>query len=120
MNSKKVLVIDDDRAILESLELLLDFEGFEVEVKEKGSEVFSLPEEVFPDLILLDMWLSGEDGRDICKKLKAHEATKKTPVIMMSASRGLEHTALEAGANAFIAKPFDIDDILDKVNSFIA
>ncbi len=56
----------------------------------------------------MDMWLSGEDGRDICREIKADENLKDIPVLIMSASRGLEQSALDAGADAFIAKPFDL------------
>ena len=116
MISKKIVIVDDDVAILDSLGTMLDFEGFEVNTFERGSEIFGLVEQSYePNIILLDMWLSGEDGRDICKKLKENERTKNIPVVIMSASRGLEHTALESGANAFIAKPFEIDDIINAV-----
>lgn len=86
---------------------------------ERGSEIFKCVEDYDkPDAILLDMWLSEEDGRDICRKLKNNENTKNIPVIIMSASRGLESTALESGANAFIAKPFEIDDIVNTIHQF--
>ncbi|WP_226065000.1 response regulator [Kaistella polysaccharea] len=116
MNSKKIVIIDDDIAILDSLGTMLDFEGFEVNTFERGSEIFSFVEQSHkPNIILLDMWLSGEDGRDICRKLKQNEETRNIPIVIMSASRGLEHTAIESGANAFIAKPFEIDDIINTV-----
>ena len=121
MNSKKIVIVDDDVAILDSLGIMLDFEGFEVNAFEKGSEIFSYVESVSkPDIILLDMWLSGEDGRDICRKLKENEITKSIPVVIMSASRGLEDTAIQSGANAFIAKPFEIDEVVDKLNQLTA
>lgn len=117
MNSKKIVIVDDDVAILDSLGLMLDFEGFEVNAFERGSEIMNYVESVSkPDVILLDMWLSGEDGRDICKKLKENETTKNIPVVIMSASRGLEQTALQSGANAFIAKPFEIDEVVDQLH----
>ena len=117
MNSKKIIIVDDDISILDSLGAMLDFEGFEVNTFERGSEIFRYMENVdSPNIILLDMWLSGEDGRDICKKLKENKNTRNIPVLMMSASRGLGHTAIRAGANDFIAKPFEIDDIINKVN----
>lgn len=117
MNSKKIVIVDDDVAILDSLGIMLDFEGFEVNAFERGSEIFTYVESVSkPDIILLDMWLSGEDGRDICKKLKENETTKNIPVVIMSASRGLEQTALQSGANAFIAKPFEIDEVVDQLH----
>lgn len=121
MKSKKILIVDDDVAILDSLGLLLDFEGFDVKAFERGSEIFNCIEDSCkPDIILLDMWLSEEDGRDICKKLKSDDKTKNIPVIIMSASRGLENTAIESGANAFIPKPFEIDDVLSKLNQLTA
>lgn len=121
MNAKKILIVDDDEAILDSLETLLDFEGHEVKSFERGSDIFPIVEtDLKPDIILLDMWLSGEDGRDICRKLKSTEKTKDIPVLMMSASRGLEKTALDAGANDFISKPFELNAIVMKLNELTA
>jgi DNA-binding response OmpR family regulator len=119
MDSKKIIIVDDDTAILDSLGLLLNFEGFEVKTFERGSEIFNWVEhQSVPDAILLDMWLSDEDGREICKQLKKIEGTKNIPVIMMSANRGLEKTAIDCGANAFIAKPFEIDKVVDAIHQF--
>ena len=116
MNSKKIVIVDDDVAILDSLGAMLDLEGYEVNTFLRGSEIFKFVETVAkPNLILLDMWLCGEDGRDICRKLKSNDSTKNIPIIIMSASRGLEHTALQSGANAFIAKPFEIDEVINKL-----
>jgi len=113
MKSKRVIIVDDDAAILDSLSVMLDFEGFEVSAFERGSEIFKFVQPTErPAAILIDMWLSDEDGREICRQLKSQEQTKDIPVIIMSASRGLQHTALESGANAFIAKPFEIDDVV--------
>lgn len=121
MNSKKILIVDDDVAILDSLSMLLDFEGFDVNAVQRGQEVFPVVESSSkPDIILLDIWLSGEDGRDICKKLKECESTKNIPVVMMSAARGLESTAINCGANVFIAKPFEIDHLVKKLNLLTA
>ena len=121
MNSKKIIIVDDDIAILDSLGTMLDFEGFEVNTFERGSDIFRYVQQTsLPNIILLDMWLSGEDGRDICKKLKESEETKNIPVLMMSASRGLGYTAIQSGANGFISKPFEIDDIINKLNQLIA
>ena len=120
MDSKNIIIVDDDAAILDSLNLMLNFEGFEVKSFEKGKELFECLENDFkPDLILIDMWLSEEDGRDICKLLKSSEVTKNIPIIIMSASRGLEKSALQSGANAFIAKPFEFDNVIEKLNKFI-
>lgn len=117
--NRKILIIDDNPAITDSMTLLLDFEGYDVSTLSKGSEVFKFLEVEWPSLIVLDMWLSGEDGRDICRKLKSEDGTKNIPIIMMSASRGLEQSALEAGADAFIAKPFDMDDMLVRISELL-
>lgn len=114
MNSKKIIIVDDDTAILDSLSMILDFEGFTVCACERGSEILPYLESVSrPDVIVLDIWLSGEDGRDICKQLKANESTKNIPVVMMSAARDLEITAYDSGATAFIAKPFEMEKVVD-------
>ena len=98
---------------------MLDMEGFDVTNFERGSEMFnSLNMSCMPDVILMDMWLSGEDGRDICKMIKSHQDFKNIPVIIMSASRGLGDSALESGAIDFIPKPFDLGEIIEKIRYY--
>ena len=117
---KKVMVVDDSPAILDSVELMLNFEGFEVLKFEKGSDMLKIMSfNNKPDAILMDMWLSGEDGRDICRQIKNDSQLKDIPVVIMSASRGLANSALEAGADDFIPKPFDLGDMLDTIKSFV-
>jgi len=118
-NSKKIIVVDDSPAILDSVKLMLNMEGFEVSNYERGSEMFnSLTVSSKPDVILMDMWLSGEDGRDICKQIKASQDFKDIPVVIMSASRGLGDTAIESGAVDFIPKPFDLGEIVEKIRYY--
>lgn len=118
-NSKKIFVVDDSPAILDSVKLMLNMEGYEVDNYERGSEMFnSLTTSSKPDVILMDMWLSGEDGRDICKQIKANEDFKDIPVVIMSASRGLGDTAIESGAVDFIPKPFDLGEIVEKMRYY--
>jgi CheY-like chemotaxis protein len=68
-----------------------------------------------PDLLLLDIWMSGLDGREICKALKLQDHTKHIPIILVSANRDTEQIAHDAGADDFLNKPFDMDDLLRKV-----
>lgn len=112
----KVLVIDDDIDILSVMEILLSMQGFTVEVVSKGSLAFEKVETFQPDLILLDVLISGYDGRIICKELKADPKTKHIPVIMFSAHPGAAATIKDYGADDFIAKPFDVKYLLEKVN----
>ncbi|SMP28886.1 response regulator transcription factor [Chryseobacterium profundimaris] len=119
-NAAKIMVVDDSPAIVDSIEMMLDFEGFEVAKFYKGSEMFNaLDPNSKPDVILMDMWLSGEDGRDFCKLIKAHENFHDIPVLIMSASRGLGQSALDAGADEFIAKPFDLGNMVERIRHYL-
>lgn len=118
-NLKKIVVVDDSPAILDSVKMMLNMEGFEVSNYERGSDMFnSLTTSTKPDVILMDMWLSGEDGRDICKQIKEHQDFSDIPVVIMSASRGLGDTAIESGAIDFIPKPFDLGEIVEKIRYY--
>ena len=111
----KILVIDDDLDILSVMEILLSMRGYNVEVTAKGENTFPKIETFKPDLILLDVLISGYDGRVICKQLKSNEETKHIPIIMFSAHPGAAATIADYGANDFISKPFDVDHLLKKV-----
>lgn len=113
MKRKSVLIIDDDADILESLSLLLDFHGYQVTTLQKSHGLTEMAE--LPDLVLLDVWLSGESGEEICKTLKAHRRTKSIPVIMFSAGRELQESAAACLADDFIEKPFEITDLISKI-----
>lgn len=119
MKDKHILVIDDDADILDAIRFTLEDEGYEVTTSEKAEYAENLinNEGELPELIILDVLLSGKDGRTICKHLKAEKKTKKIPVIMISAHPDAEKSVKEVGADDFIAKPFDIDDLLQTVAS---
>jgi DNA-binding response OmpR family regulator len=112
---KRVMIADDDKAIVDAVQAMLEFGGYEVSFTYNGATILDMQEN-FPDLILLDIWMSGTDGRDVCKGLKTKADTKEIPVIMISASPDLENSAKEAGANDFLEKPFDMDDLLGKID----
>ncbi len=115
---KKIMVVDDDPAILDSIGMLLEFEGYRVTATSNAAGLLSMESE-FPDLLLLDIWMSGMDGRDICRQLKEKISTKNIPVVLISASREIEISAKEAGADDFLSKPFEVDDLLRKVEMHI-
>src|SRR5665213_268274 len=102
---KKILVADDNPAILDALKIMLEEEGYEVETTEDGAAAQNM-QQPLPDLLLLDVWMSGIDGRDVCKHLKSVAATKHVPVIIVSATKDIEEIARAAGADGFISKPF--------------
>lgn len=117
MSQKKILVADDDLAILDAIKMILEDEGYIVQVVASGEAVLQLKQDL-PDLILLDIWMSGRDGGEICKSLKNQQCTADIPVIMISANKDTADIARSVGAEDFIAKPFDIDDLLGKVEQY--
>jgi len=118
--AKKILVVDDDPDILDALQLALEDAGYEVTTTEKGEYAENLRDTNggLPDVIILDVLLSGKDGRIICQRLKSQEDTKHIPVLMMSAHPNAHQSSKAVGADDFLAKPFDIDELLDKVAEY--
>lgn len=108
---KRILVADDDPGIGEMLHEMLSDAGYEVEVQRDGQAVQQMAEPM-PDLLFLDIRLSGLDGRTICRQLKSQEATHRLPIIMLSADKDTRQIAREAGADDFLAKPFEMEDLL--------
>ena len=117
---KKILVVDDEPDILEFLQIIFEEAGYFVVTTEKGDYLEKLNNGALPDLVLLDMLLSGKDGREIVKQLKSQEKTKHIPVIMFSAHPSAEKTARAAGADDFVEKPFDIETLMEKIQRLIS
>ena len=115
---KKILIADDDPAILDVLTLFLEDVGYEVEGTTDGETLRHFPSG-YPDLLLLDIWMSGWNGRDICLSLKSQDATRHLPILIVSANRETQHIACAAGADGFLAKPFDLDDLLKKIELYL-
>lgn len=116
---KHILVVDDEPDILEFLQVILEEEGYQVVTSEKGEFLEQLHNGGLPNLILVDVLLSGKDGREIVKYLKRKAETRSIPVIMFSAHPSAEETARAAGADDFVAKPFDIEVLLAKIAHFL-
>ncbi len=114
---RRILAVDDDKDILEVLQYILEESGYDVEVLSDGYNLINKIREYHPDLVLLDVMLGGLDGRELCKHLKAAKETKNLPVIMISASHEVSSNSLQhdGGPDDFIAKPFDIDVLLQSV-----
>lgn len=117
--AKKILIAEDDKAIVEVVKIILDETGYTTLTIKDGESVIKIVKEKNPDLILLDIWLSGEDGGEIAKVLKSKEETKNTPIIIISANNETEQIAKDAGADGFLKKPFDINDLLEIVKKHL-
>ena len=115
-----IAIVDDDPDILDAMRLLLEMEGYAVVTVQKADSLKSLIEKgTLPNLILLDVLLSGKDGRDVCQELKHQEETKHIPIIIVSAHPSAAKNAIRYGAEDFIAKPFNIDELLQKVKKYM-
>ena len=115
---KRILIIEDDNDTLDMLEYLAAELDLEVITK---SSVIPLDEviRIQPAIILLDHWISGDLGGELCKKIKADTATAHTPVILVSALNNVAQIAAECGADGYLGKPFNIDDLQKIVAQFI-
>lgn len=116
--SKRVLIAEDDEGILDAMKIMLEMEGYEVKTTVDGQALHDMEEDL-PDLLLLDIWMPGMDGRAICTYLKSQERTQHIPIILMSASKDTEKSAREAGADEFLAKPFELDELVDMVAKYM-
>ena len=116
---KHIFIVDDDEAILDVIKIILEDSGFKTTVVTDGNVFFNKLKSVVPDLILLDIWLTGQDGIEITKKLKSRIKFRKIPVIMISANNRGRQLALESGAEGFLAKPFEIDELVSIVNKYV-
>ncbi len=112
---KKVLIIDDDHAILEAMQLAIEDEGYVVTTVADSNKAVQTAKEFKPHIILLDLLLSGKDGVEIITLLRDQEETKHIPVILLSAHPTASHAAKVSGATDFLAKPFEVDDLLSIV-----
>jgi CheY-like chemotaxis protein len=114
---KRILVVDDSLAILDIVSVALEAEGYEVTTSPTGA-ILRHMESNLPDLILLDVLLSGEDGGEICQHLKSAEQTRHIPVILISAHAGLQETAAHCGAEGFLIKPFHLHELREVVSKY--
>ncbi|MGY5850647.1 response regulator transcription factor [Salegentibacter sp. F14] len=116
---KKLMIVDDDPGIGEMLKALLEFSGYEVFVCDKPLETAQKIKQHQVNLVLLDLRLSGVDGTDICRMLKKDEGIQ-VPIVMMSALSNADETCKGAGADDFISKPFEMNDLLEKIEAVLA
>lgn len=113
---KKILVVDDERPILNVLSIKLRVSGYEVITAGGGVEALELIESASPDVILLDVIMPGIDGFEVLKRLRI---TSKLPVIVYSARPSNMREALRLGANDFLAKPFNVDELVRKIGMLL-
>src|SRR5438876_52256 len=115
---RRILVCDDDPGVVEVITIMLQEEGHEVKTLNSGKAIQKRVQEYSPDIILLDIWMPGIDGKQVAKLLKDNPDTGHIPIIVISALNDTEKIAKEAGADDFLAKPFEMDNLLTKIKTF--
>lgn len=116
--NRRILIAEDDEAILEVLKSILEGEGYQTFCPRTERGIQEVIHNDKPLLILLDVWLSGHDGGKIAKDLKADSETQHIPVIIMSANNKTKEIAKTVGADGFLLKPFTIDELLEVVRKY--
>lgn len=112
---KKIIIIEDDASTRDVLNMIFDEEHYEVTLLENGEQVLThtLPP---PDLFIIERYLQGQNGLDLCRHIKASQDYSSTPVLIISAAPDFETMAREAGAEAVLVKPFRIKTIRELVS----
>jgi CheY-like chemotaxis protein len=111
----KILVIDDDPDVRAVISMVLKKQGYEVDTASRREEALAKLEGGLPSLILLDVLLSGADGRELCREIKTNEKTSSIPVIMLSGHPGAANKLESYGADDFVAKPVNTQALLQKL-----
>ena len=117
--SKRILVLDDNQDILDIVHETLTYEDFDVQSTSKSEAVIALAEAFMPDLVILDYRVAGLNGGELCMQIKSHPRFKNVPVIIYSAYVNNNSELFAYGCDAIINKPFDLTELVEKVNSLL-
>ena len=121
MSPKKILVVDDEVDLVETVRFPLEMEGFDVLVSYNGEDALNQARKENPDLIILDLMLPKLDGYKVCRLLKFDERYKHIPILMLTAKIQEKDKTLgmETGADEYITKPFEMDYLMEKVKAYL-
>jgi DNA-binding response OmpR family regulator len=121
MSKKRILVVDDEVDLVETVRFSLELEGYDVLIAYNGEEALNQARKENPDLILLDLMLPKLDGYKVCRLLKFDERYKHIPILMLTAKiqEKDKATGMETGANEYITKPFEMDELMKKVKGYL-
>ena len=118
MSRPRVLVVEDDESIRQFIEMALNDDGFEVVVAEEGAAALEAAARFRPQVILLDMRMPGVDGWRFAQAYRA-SPPPRAPILVLTAARSAGASAAEIDADAFLAKPFEVSELLRILNSLI-
>ncbi len=120
--ARKILVVDDETELLKAISILLKTSGYEVITAQDGQEGLEKAKSLSPDLIVLDVLMPKMDGYEVCRMLKFDEKYKSIPIIMLTAKVQDIDKAMgkKVGADDYITKPFETQDLVDKIKKHLA
>ncbi|MFC3157376.1 Response regulator receiver domain-containing protein [Chryseobacterium arachidis] len=119
MSKKKILIFDDDKTILEVITIIFEENGYQVEISETSHDILDKVTQYQPDIILMDNWIPKIGGVEATRLLKNHNEFKEIPVIYVTANNDIVALAKEAMADDYVAKPFNLEDLEDKVAKYL-
>ncbi|MDQ8143331.1 response regulator [Chryseobacterium sp. CFS15] len=119
MNTKRILIFDDDKSILDVFTIIFSENGYEVEVSETSHNIIERVADFRPHLILMDNWIPDIGGIEAVKLLRNHREFKDIPVIYISANSDINTLAKKAEADDYLAKPFELQILEKKVEKFL-
>ncbi|SRR5712691_74814 len=120
MGRMRVMVVDDERAVRESLRRALELEGYEVELAGDGEEaLYRMQADAHPDAVILDVLMPGIDGLEVCRRLR--RGGIRIPVLMLTARDEIESrvAGLDAGADDYVSKPFALEELLARIRALL-
>lgn len=115
----KILIVEDDHNLGIMIKDMLGFSGYDVMLSRKPNDTNENIIEHDIKLVLLDKLIFGVDGTDVCAKIRKQESISRTPVLMMSALNNAREICMKAGASDFISKPFDMSDLISKIEHLL-
>lgn len=116
---KHVLICEDDESILEVLQMILEEKGnFQVTAWTYCNSLEPV-RAIKPDIVLVDLWFPELGGAELCKQIKEDSSMKHIPVVLISATSDLDKTAQKIGADDYIRKPFNVNEVVEKLQSLI-
>lgn len=119
MPTKTILMLDDDKHVLEICTIILETNGYRIAVSETSHDIIEKVEEVRPDLILMDNWIPKIGGIQATRLVKSHPLYRDIPVIYLSANTDIANLAQRAGADSYLAKPFNLEDLENRIAEFL-
>ncbi|AKK73959.1 response regulator receiver protein [Chryseobacterium sp. P1-3] len=119
MSKKKILIFDDDAAILEVVTIIFEENGYDVKISETSHDILEKVAEYNPDVILMDNWIPKIGGVEATKLLKSSAEFRHIPVIYVTANNDIVALAAEAQADDYVSKPFNLDDLEEIVAKHI-